>query len=211
LLRSVLPPVFRFVCCLFALSAYAQSPDETPRAVYERAVADFERERIEESAAEFDRLAKMIPDEAPQLWQRGIALYYAGRYADCRAQFEAHRTVNPNDVENAAWHFLCVAREQSPEAAKSALLPVGLDPRLPMLEIYQMLRGALPPERVVAAAKDQSVAQFYAHLYVGLYFEAIGDEKGARKHIRYAAEGHPAGDFMHTVAKVHWQLLRKRK
>jgi lipoprotein NlpI len=210
MLRSVLPLCFRFMCCLFALSAHAQSPDETPRAVYERAVADFERERIAESADGFDRLAKMIPDQAPQLWQRGIALYYAGRYADCRAQFEAHRVVNPNDVENAAWHFLCVAREQSPEAAKIALLPVGLDPRVPMLEIYQMLRGALPPERVVAAAK-QSAAQFYAHLYVGLYFEAIGDEKGARKHIRYAADGYTSGDFMNTVAKVHWQLLRKKK
>jgi lipoprotein NlpI len=74
-----------------------------------------------------------------------------------------------------------------------------------------MLRGALPPDRVIAAARDQSGAQFYAHLYAGLYFEAIGDEKNARKHIRYAADGYNSGDFMNTVAKVHWQLLRKQK
>jgi lipoprotein NlpI len=210
-LRSVLPLAFRFACCLFALYGYAQSTDETPRAVYEHAVADFEKGHIAESAAGFDRLAKMLPDQAPQFWQRGIALYYAGRYADCRAQFEAHGVVNPNDVENAAWHFFCVARQESPEAARTALLPVGLDPRLPMLEIYQMLRGALPPERVIAAARDQPAAQFYAHLYVGLYLEVTGDEKGARKQISYAADGYSAGDFMHTVAKVHWQLLRKGK
>ena len=179
--------------------------------IFDLAVRNFEAGRVAESAEAFDQLVALRPEIAPDLWQRGIALYYAGRYADCRAQFEAHRVVNPNDVENAAWHFLCVARQQSPEAAKTALLPVGLDPRLPMLEIYQMLRGALPPERVLAAARDQSAAQFYANLYVGLYFEAIGDEKGARKHIRDAADGYTSGGFMNTVAKVHWQLLRKKK
>ena len=29
-------------------------------------------------------LAKLDPAQAPYLWQRGIALYYAGRFADCR-------------------------------------------------------------------------------------------------------------------------------
>jgi len=74
----------------------------------------------------------------PQLWQRGIALYYAGRYDDCRKQFEAHRTVNPDVVENAAWHFLCVARADSVAAARAALLPVGPDRRVPMHEVYGM-------------------------------------------------------------------------
>ena len=83
-------------------------------------------------AATFDVLAKLIPDEAPQLWQRGIALYYAGRFADCRRQFESHRTVNPDDVENAAWHFLCVARERDAGTGTAALLPVGPDARVPM-------------------------------------------------------------------------------
>ena len=66
-------------------------------------------------------MAKAVPDEAPYLWQRGIALYYAGRYDDCRRQFESHRSVNPDDVENAAWHFLCVARAESPAKARAAL------------------------------------------------------------------------------------------
>ena len=100
-----------------------------------------------ESAAGFDNLVKLVPAIAPQLWQRGIALYYAGRYRDCRAQFESHRTVNPNDVENAAWHFLCVARAESPEKARSALLPVGPDRRVPMPQIYEMFRGKLSPRR----------------------------------------------------------------
>src|SRR6185437_823167 len=108
-----------------------------PQVVFDRAVDDFERGRVTESASGFDNLAKLVPSMAPELWQRGIALYYAGRYKDCRAQFESHRTVNPNDVENPAWHFLCVARAESPEKARAALLPVGPDTRIPMREIYR--------------------------------------------------------------------------
>src|SRR5579885_1676075 len=101
------------------LLALLQAGAESPRAVMDRAIADFEAGRIAASAAGFDKVARLAPDYAPQLWQRGIALYYAGRYRDCRAQFESHRTVNPNDVENAAWHFLCVARAESPEKARA--------------------------------------------------------------------------------------------
>src|SRR5262245_24322414 len=113
---------------------------ERPQVVFDRAVSDFQNGRIPESVAGFDKLAQLVPAMAPQLWQRGIALYYAGRFKDCREQFESHRTVNPNDVENAAWHFLCVARSESPEKARTALLPVGPDPRVPMLQVYDLYR-----------------------------------------------------------------------
>src|SRR5438552_15565787 len=102
-----------------------------------------------ESVTGFYKLVKLAPETAPHLRQRGIALYYAGRYRDCRAQFESHRTVNPADVENAAWHFLCVARAESPKSARAALLPVGPDSRVPMGEIYQMFAGRLKPEEVL--------------------------------------------------------------
>ena len=76
----------------------ATTQGQSPQALLDRAVAEFSKGRITESVAAFDELARLAPREAPYLWQRGIALYYAGRYQDCRAQFESHRTVNPNDV-----------------------------------------------------------------------------------------------------------------
>jgi len=195
----------------FALPVWPQS-NEQAQEVFNRAVADFQQGRIRESVSGFNRLTELVPSYAPQLWQRGIALYYAGQYKECREQFEAHRKVNPDDVENSAWHFLCVARAESPETAKEALLPVGLDPRLPMIEIYQMFRGGTSPERVLAAAGDQPQAQFFAHLYIGLYREALGDKDGARKHISLAAhERYAVGGYMHTVAKVHSNLLKARR
>ena len=170
-----------------------------------RAVAAFEKGRFVESATAFDELAKAVPDQAPQLWQRGIALYYAGRYNDCRVQFESHRTVNPDDVENAVWHFLCVARGETPAKARAALLPVGPDPRVPMREVYQMFRGTLTPEQVLSAAGSQPAALFYAHLYVGLYFEAQGMSARALEHITIAAADRfeRQGGYMHMVARVH--------
>jgi lipoprotein NlpI len=177
----------------------------SPQEVLDRAVADFRNGRLPESAAGFDRLASLVPAQAPQLWQRGIVLYYVGRYQDCRLQFESHRTVNPDDVENAAWHFLCVARAESPEKARAGLLPVGPDARVPMRQIYQMLRGTLTPEQIMAAAGTQPESQFYAHLYVGLYFEALGSRNRALEHIKAAAADRYAdvGGYMHMVARVH--------
>jgi lipoprotein NlpI len=182
---------------------------QSPRALLDRAVAEFERGQFAQSAASFDQLAKLIPDEAAHLWQRGIVLYYAGRYTDCRRQFESHRTVNPDDVENAAWHFLCVAREQTPEKARGALLPVGPDARVPMREVYQMFRGALTPQDVLKAAGSSPSGLFYAHLYIGLYSEATGRADLAREHLRSAADERyqAAGGYMHLVARVHHKVL----
>jgi lipoprotein NlpI len=189
-----------------------QARPEEPRAIFDRAVSDFQSGRIAESVLEFDRLAKLVPESVPQLWQRGIALYYAGRYQDCREQFEYHRTVNPNDVENAAWHFLCVARAESPAKAKAALLPVGADSRVPMSQIYRMFRGELSTEQVLSAAGRQPEGQFYAELYVGLFLEALGQTQRALKHIRNAADDrYSAAGYMHGVACVHRDLAARRR
>jgi len=179
-------------------------------ALVDSASDDFLRGRIAESVEKFDRAAAQSPAAAPYLWQRGIALYYAGRFADCRRQFESHRTVNPDDVENAAWHFLCVSRAESLRAARAALLPVGPDPRPPMREVYRMFRGEASPDAVLAAAGDRLDAQFYAHLYVGLYFEATGNRERALEQIAVAAEPrYSAAGYMHAVAKLHLSRFQK--
>jgi len=206
-------------CVVFVLAAVAplgaaaaaQQSTDSPQALYERAINDFLSGRIAESVAGFDRVVALVPDAAPRLWQRGVALYYVGRYEDCRKQFESHRTVNPDDVENPAWHFLCVAHQESAQKARAALLPVGPDQRHPMREIYEMFRGALAPQAVLAAAGSSPEAQFYAELYVGLYYEATGSTAEARTHLRAAASDRfaPAGGYMHRTAQLH-PLVRGR-
>jgi lipoprotein NlpI len=196
---------------LLTAVVFAQRSSDNPRAILDRAIEDFLSGRLNESIAGFDQVVKLVPDAAPQLWQRGIALYYAGRYQDCRAQFESHRTVNPNDVENPAWHFMCVAKAESPAKARAALLPVGPDQRSPMREIYQMFQGSLPPDRVLASGGDGGSPRFFAELYVGLYYDATGDQKRAIEHLRNAAADRyaSAGGYMHRAAQLHPLLLKK--
>lgn len=198
---------------LMSVSVWTEAQAQAdPGLLFRQADSHFRNGRIREAVAAFDALAAAVPDEAPQLWQRGIALYYAARYADCRAQFESHRTVNPNDVENAAWHFLCVARAESPAAARAALLPVGPDRRSPMREVYGMLAGTVTPAQVLAAGAGDPSGTFYAELYVGLYFEALGDTVRSRSHLTAAASPQyaVAGGYMHRVAQVHVQLKGTR-
>ncbi len=201
-----------FLVLWFLVLWFARTPlaAQGPQALMSRAVAEFEQGQFAQASATFDLVAKMAADIAPQLWQRGIALYYARRYADCRAQFESHRTVNPDDVENAAWHFLCVARQESPEKARAALLPVGPDARMPMREVYQMFRGSITAQDVLKAAGNDLSGLFYAHLYIGLYSEAIGRKDLAKQHITEAASAKyaSAGGYMHMVAQVHSRTLQ---
>ena len=188
-----------------------QRSTENPRDVLDRAIDDFLAGRVKESVTGFDRVAALVPNAAPELWQRGIALYYVGRYDDCRKQFESHRTVNPNDVENPAWHFLCVAKAESPTKARAGLLPVGPDQRSPMREIYQMFRGTMTPEEILKVAGNEPSAKFFAELYVGLYYDATGDRTRATEHLRAAAAERyaSAGGYMHRVAQLH-PLIRAR-
>ena len=168
----------------------------------------FRRADIAASLKHFDRAIEMEPRLKPQHWQRGISLYYAKRYNDCRRQFELHRTVNPEDVENAAWHFLCTARAASIGEARKKLIPVRGDVRIPMSEVQLLYAGKSTVERVLSAAGADRSGLFYAHLYIGLYYEAAGEVKAAGEHIRKAAEDYGADHYMGDVARVHLKLWR---
>ena len=68
-----------------------------------------------------------------------------------------------------------------------------------MSQIYAMLRDTLSPEGVLAAAGDQPEAVFFAHLYLGLYFEALGNRARALEHITAAAaDRYAAGGRLHA-------------
>lgn len=192
------------------------APDHL-HALHRRGEAYFRLGGFKQSVADFDKELALVPDRAPHHWQRGISLYYAGDYPRGAAQFELHRTVNPDDVENAAWHYLCVARDQGVQAARRALIHIapGADRRVPMTQIHALYAGKLQPEDVLAAATagDPPAAErrrrlMYAHLYLGLHHEAAGDAAQARQHITLAAEKYALeDDYMSDVARAHAATL----
>jgi lipoprotein NlpI len=179
-----------------------------------RGQEEFKLGQIEKSVDDFNKYLELEPQQRPYHWQRGISLYYAGKFALGRQQFELHQTVNPNDVENGVWHFLCAARADGLEKARSSMLPISGDVRIPMTEVYELFKGKISAEDVLAAAKkgDPKPAAlenrlFYAHLYIGLYFEALGDPKQSYEHIKLAATDYASDDYMGDVAKVHFKRM----
>jgi lipoprotein NlpI len=189
-------------------NAAAKIEPDNPRIYHERGVVHFRLAHIKESVADFDRFVQILPAQEPEHWQRGISLYYAGEYERGRKQFELHQKANPYDVENAVWHFICVARGQGIEKAKASLIQIERDPRVPMKEIFALFAGKGKPEDVVSAAKQRGEL-FYAHLYLGLYYEAHGNEQKAREHIDKAANDFYMNHYMGDVARVHAKLLKK--
>ena len=102
----------RLQLCLLSQwsSAVAQNAPGVAPSIFNRAMADFKNAHIMEAASGSIKLQSLFPIRRHNSGSVASRSIYAGRYQDCREQFESHRTVNPDDVENAAWHFLCVAR-----------------------------------------------------------------------------------------------------
>ncbi len=186
--------------------------------VYNRRGSEhFKLGHIEASIADFDRAIELNPGQEPYHWQRGISYYYAGLFEKGRAQFQSHQQVNANDVENAVWHFLCGARLESVKQARESLLDIEGDRRVPMMEIYRLFKGEGTIDEVMRAAQtgqsDPEVRNrqlFYAHLYLGLYHEALGDGTEARRNLVLAAERYPVNHYMGDVARVHADRLRQQ-
>ena len=177
----------------------------------------FRLSRFVESVADFDRVIALEPEREPYHWQRGIALYYAGEFSRGAKQFELHKSVNPNDVENAAWHFLCVARASGIDAARKGLIHIDGDGRVPMMTVFAMFGGSATPEDVLKAAEagttsehERAHRRFYARLYLGLYLEAIGKSDEAGENIRLA-EKYASDDYMGDVARVHARQLKTKR
>ena len=81
-----------------------------------------------------------------------------------------------------------------------------------MREIYEMFRGKYTPEQVMRAAGQGIDSQFYAYLYTGLYYEAMGDDQRAQRQITEAADNrYSAAGYMHQVARVHRDVLNRAK
>jgi lipoprotein NlpI len=178
----------------------------------------FKLGQIDESIADFNAYLKQFPKEEAAHWRRGISFYYAGKYAEGAKQFFDGQVAFGADVENVFWHFLCNAHKDGIEKARKELLTLkGPDGRVPMMQVNDLLRAKLKPEDVIKTAEGADLkdakrneALFYAHLYVGLYYEAAGDEAKTREHLTAAVEKYPIGHYMWDVANVHVSRVKKK-
>lgn len=202
-----------------AFTASIKADPNTPSVYDRRGDSYLKLGKFTEAIADFDKFLATNAKFEPEHWRRGIAYYYAGKHKEGVKQFETHKTVNPQDVENAVWHYLCNVKVVGKEKAAKELIDVTKDPRVPMAEIQKLYAGKLKPEDVTAAAEKTDAkteagkeARFYGHLYVALWYEAEGDGKKVIEHLTPAVEKYEISHYMWDVAKVHlaWAKAKKK-
>jgi len=165
----------------------------------------------------FDSAIESNPAIYPYLWQRGLSLYYAGNYVACEQQFNLDLRVNPNDMEEVLWKSLCRKRIAPPDSKALILEDINrLSDRRPVMnKIYSVYKGTTSAQSLLAEigpnAKDDEY--FYCRLYMGLYFEALGDTENSLQCIVDAVNspyGASANDYMVSLAKVHLKLRKEQ-
>ncbi|TWT84973.1 hypothetical protein CA13_64550 [Planctomycetes bacterium CA13] len=197
---------------VLAADAIVRQHGDEPRSIRLAADIYLRSGKVTWAVRMFDRYLKAEPEQRPELWQRGIALCFAGDYEQAAEQFEAHRNVNPNDVENAAWHFLCIAKLKSFDDAKKNVLPAPGDRRVPMAEILAMFSSddiASVDAKVTslaAGSDERKEAAFYGDLYQGIYADARGDSILAETLVTRASQ-HAPHNYMGDIARVYARRL----
>jgi tetratricopeptide (TPR) repeat protein len=189
------------------LTRHLEVDPHHPQGYIQRGMAHFKLGHIAEAIADFNRAERLNPALTPYLWQRGLAYYYAERFADGARQFEVDLTVNQHDVEETVWRYLCQAQFQGTQVARISLLPLRNEARPVMAWVYKLFAGECDAAMVFAQHRDAGQReQFYCYLYIGLYYEAERDEPRARQYITQAAAMEFVDDYMGWVAMVHRRL-----
>jgi lipoprotein NlpI len=186
-------------------------------AVNQRGGERFKMGDVKGSIEDFEAYIKVKPEAYDDHWRYGISLYYAGRFADGAKQFKAGEKAFGNDVENAFFHYICNARSDGFEKARKNILKIGNDSRVTMMKTYELIQGKAKPEEVLATVdnaklkgEEKNEALFYAHLYIGLNYEAEGNEKKCLEHLTTAVEKYKISHYMWDVGNVHLQLAKKK-
>lgn len=177
-----------------------------PKILIKRGMTHFKLAQIQESLSDFNKVEELNPQIVPYLWQRGLAYYYAEKYAEGIRQFELDLSVNSADTEETIWRYLCIAKLENITEAKNSILPVKHDPRMIMSYIYKLYAGDCTPDLLLKKGEQDLQSTFYSNLYVGLYYEAAGEKQRSIYYINQAIN-HRLNDYMWYLACVH-QYLR---
>lgn len=174
-----------------------------------------------EAVAEFERMITLDPTQDAPHWRLGIAYYFAGEFAKSARQFEKYHAYDGHDRENGIWKFLAQARVDGIEKARREMLVYTQFDREPFPFLYEMFAGKRSGAGVLAEVErkqltDDSRVVFFAHYYVGLNEELLGNRDLSLEHLRKAVAlftpetaGRGGPGYMWQVARVH--LLRMAK
>lgn len=142
-------------------------------------------------------------------WQRGLALFALGDYAGAAAQFRVDVAVNPNDTEEAVWCFASEAMDpvKGVAYARENMLRTGRDARPVMSSVRDLFaNGTVEAEAALREAGKRAAGdEFYALLYLGLFYEINGEKTRAKEEYERANRtvyAKLSGDYMADVSRV---------
>ncbi len=170
------------------------------------------------AVADFEKEITIEPSHDVQHWRLGIAYLFAGDFAKSAKQFEKYHAYDSRDRENGVWQFLANARVVGIEKARTAMLGYTRFDREPFPALYEMFAGKKTGAEVLAEMEkkglgEDALVMFFAHYYVGLNEDLLGQKDAAREHLAKAvdlalksgARGGPG--YMGQVARLHYEAM----
>ncbi|GJP80902.1 hypothetical protein CLOP_g11100 [Closterium sp. NIES-67] len=179
--------------------------EKAGRDAIRRGMQLFIENEVEASLAEFEAALELDPSQIPYLWQRGLSLFYLNRFAEASQQFRACIAANSRDAEESIWYFVSEARANGADSARESMPEVPRDPGKVLRAAYDMFKSGADPLQVLAAAGDDEggSSAFYARLYVGLFFEIMGDEQQAGNTCNQQQQQNTHADLQTTWQQWH--------
>ena len=107
--------------------------------------------KLVQSIHDFDSAVNIDPEVDAKMWQRGLSLFYLGRYSEAIEQFKKGVKADPNDTEEAIWHVVSLTRElissgtvanEAFSIAQKQMLRVETDQRQILRHAYELFKGA---------------------------------------------------------------------
>jgi lipoprotein NlpI len=191
--------------------------DSAP-AHHRRAEVLFRLGRFEESVRDYDTSAVSgRPHNDDSCWERGLAQYYAGDYDAGRDQFTRYHRVGSLDIENGLWRFLCIAEVEGVEKARETMYDYPRKLRMPFPALLALYMDEGKPADVLKAAQGEDLTAaerterlFYAHYYLGKFYELVKNDEEALAHFQKALE-HEIPHFMYYCAQADTGRLISRQ
>ena len=167
------------------------------------------RGSAEQAFAAFDTALAADESLRPYLWQRGLAAFYAERFADGVEQFASNMSVNGSDVEEVVWHMLCKAKIDGIEGARASMLKLkGGDDRPWATNVLKLFSSGI--EAVSLSSEQLSSLGSYMSFYVGIYLEEmLGDRASAEPFLK-SAHDNPTNDYMGKLMVMHYHWFCTR-
>ncbi|MBT3469944.1 MAG: tetratricopeptide repeat protein [Opitutae bacterium] len=171
------------------------------------------------AVADFEKMIELDPSQDAPHWRLGIAYYYINDFKKGMDQFSKYHAYDAVDRENGVWKYFCQSCLEGIKKAEREMLPYTRFDRHPFPAIYDLLGGKedMSPEKILKAAevsKESESAKirrfFFAHLYIGMWYEIQGNKEKAIKHLRLAtanAYGRTSKTYMWQVARLQYEQL----